>query len=78
MPDDNVYDVSQSDISINENTTVNSFNNEVKTVQGPTGDNNEIKLWKAWTMEMPMNNGYISTITGFYPKCRNPSGLVLM
>ena len=47
MPDENVYDVNQSDISINENTTVNSFNNEVKTVQGPTGDNNEIKLWKA-------------------------------
>ena len=61
MPDENVYDVSQSDISINENTTVNSFSNEVTTIQGPTSDNNEIKSWKAWTMEMPMNDGDILT-----------------
>ena len=38
----NVYDGSQSDVSIDENTTVKSFNNEVTTVQGPMGDNNEI------------------------------------
>ena len=49
-----------SDISINENTTLNSFNNKVAPVQGPMGDNDEIKLQKAWTMEMPMNDGDIS------------------
>ena len=33
MPDENVHNVSQSDLSIKENTTGNSFNNEVTTVQ---------------------------------------------
>ena len=58
-PNQNVYDVSQSNVSINENTTVNSFVNEVKTVQGPMGDNNKIKSQKACTMEMLMSNGDI-------------------
>ena len=49
----NVYNVSQSNVSINENTTVNSFDSKVTTVQGPMDDNNEIKSWKACTMEMP-------------------------
>ena len=49
-PEENVHDVSQSDISINENTTGNSFDNEVTTVQDPMGDDNEIELQKAWTM----------------------------
>ena len=62
-PDKNVYDVSQSDVSINENTTVNSFNNEGTTVQGPTDDNNEIELWKVCAMEMLMNDGNISITT---------------
>ena len=52
-PDKNVHDVSQSDISINENTTGNSFNNEVATVK--------IELQKAWTMEMLTNDGNILT-----------------
>ena len=50
-PDKNVYNVSQN-ISINENTTVNSFDNEVTTVLGPMGDNNEIKSFKVWTIKM--------------------------
>ena len=29
--------------------------------QGPTGDDDENKSWKAWTMEMLMNDGDIST-----------------
>ena len=53
--------VSQSDVSLNENPTRNTFNNEATVVQGPTGDNDEIKSQKAWTMEMPMNDGNIST-----------------
>ena len=59
-PNENVYDVSQSDVSINENTTVNSFNDEVTTVQGPTDDNNEIESQKACIMEMPTNGSDIS------------------
>ena len=30
-------------------------------VQGPTDDDDENELWKAWTMEMLTNNGDIST-----------------
>ena len=62
-PDENVYDVCQSDVSINENTTVSSFSNKGTTVQGPTDDNNEIESWKACTMEIPMIDGDISMIT---------------
>ena len=47
MPNENVHDISQSDISLNENPTRNTFNNEVTVVQGPTGDNDEIESWKA-------------------------------
>ena len=57
MPNKNVHDVSQSDVSLNENATRNSFNNEVTTVQGPMGDDNEIELWKVWTMKILMNDG---------------------
>ena len=51
MPDENIHDVSQSDILLNENSTRNSFNNEVTTVQGQMGDDNKIESQKAWTME---------------------------
>ena len=61
MPNENVHDVSQRDVSINENTTGNSFNNEVTMVQGTMGDDNEIKSRKVWTMEMLTNDGDIST-----------------
>ena len=59
MPDKTVHDVSQSDISIDENATGNSFNNEVTTLQGEMGDYNEIELQKVWTMEMLMNDSDI-------------------
>ena len=61
MPDEYVHDVSQSDVSLNETPTGNTFNNEATIVQGPTGDDDKIGSWKAWTMEMPMNDGNIST-----------------
>ena len=61
MSDKNVYDVSKSDISINENTKANSFSNEATTIQGPMGDNNEIQLQKARTMEMLTNDCDILT-----------------
>ena len=47
MPDENVNNVSQSDILLNENPTRNTFNNKATIVQGPTGDNDEIELWKS-------------------------------
>ena len=61
IPDENIHDISQSDISLNENPTRNTFNNEATVVQGPTGDDDELKSQKAWMMEMPMNDGDIST-----------------
>ena len=61
MPNKNVHDISQSDVLLNENPTGNTFNNEATVVQGPTGDNDEIKSQKAWMMEMLMNDSDIST-----------------
>ena len=58
---ENAHDVSQSDTSLNENHTENSFNNVTTVVQSPTDDNDKNELWKAWTMEMLTNNGDIST-----------------
>ena len=60
MPNENIDTVSQSAISLNEDPMRNIFNNKATIVEGPTGDNDKIKLRKAWTMEMPMNNGNIS------------------
>ena len=57
------HDVSQSDVSVNENPTRNSFNNKITTVQGPMGDDNENELQKSWTIEMPMNDSDISMTT---------------
>ena len=59
-PDDNAPGVSQSDTLINENHTENAFNKVIMAVQGPSDDNDENELRKAWTMEMLMNNGNIS------------------
>ena len=63
MPNENVHDVSQSDGSFNENPTGNTFNNVATVAQGPTGDDDENELWKAWIMEMLTNDGDISTTT---------------
>ena len=52
MSDKNVPDISQSYVSLNENPTGNTFNNEATVVQGPTGDHDENESWKAWTMKM--------------------------
>ena len=59
-PDEKPHGVSQSDTSINENHTVDSFNKVTTGVQGPLDDNDENELWKAWTMEMLMNDSNIS------------------
>ena len=62
-PDKKSDDYNQSDASINERSTVNSINESTSEVQGPADDDNEDESWKAWTMEMLMNNGDISTNT---------------
>ena len=53
MSDKNIHDISQSDISLNENPIRNTF----------LGNDDEIKLQKAWMEEMPTNNGDILTTT---------------
>ena len=60
MPNKNVHDISQSDVSLNENPTGNTFNNEATVVQGPTGGDDKKELWKAWMMEMLTNDVDIS------------------
>ena len=44
-------------------STVNSINESMSEVQGPTDDDNKNESRKAWTMEMLMNNGDISANT---------------
>ena len=53
----------QSDTHISKRSTVNSINKSTSEVQGPTDDDNENELRKAWTMEMLVNDGNISMNT---------------
>ena len=62
-PDKKSNDCNQSDTSINKMSTVNSINESMSEVQGPTDGNNKNKSRKAWTMEMLMNDGNISANT---------------
>ena len=62
-PDKKPEDYNQSDAPINEMSTVNSINESLLEVQGPTDDNNKNKSRKVWTMEMLMNGGDISAKT---------------
>ena len=59
-PGEKSDDCNQSDASINKLSTVNSINESMTEVQGPTEDNNKNESRKAWTMEMLMNGGDIS------------------
>ena len=68
IPNENAHDVSQSDTSLNENCTENSFKNVTTMAQGQTDIDDEIELRKAWTMEMLMNDGNISTSTTNEPE----------
>ena len=54
-------DDKQCDTQINDMSTVNSINEPTPEVQGPTDDNEKNESRKAWTMEMLMNGGDIST-----------------
>ena len=60
IPNEKTHGVSQSDTSINENHTEDSFNNVTMVAQGPSDDDDENKSWKVWTMEMLTNNSNIS------------------
>ena len=60
-PNENAHGISQSDTSINENHTMKSINKTTMVVQGPSDDDAKNESCKAWTMEMLMNNGNIST-----------------
>ena len=60
-PDEKPNGSSQSDIPISEKHTVKSINKSTLVAQGPADDNDENESHKAWTMEMLMNNGDIST-----------------
>ena len=55
--------MSQSDISLNENPTGNTFNIVATVVQAPTADDDENESQKAWMMEMLMNDDNISITT---------------
>ena len=59
-PDKKSEDYNQSDAPINEMSRVNSINESILEVQGPTDDNNKNESQKTWTMEMLMNSGDIS------------------
>ena len=60
-PDKKSDDDKQCDTQINDMSTVNSINESTPEVQGPTDDNEKNESRKAWTMEMLMNGGDIST-----------------
>ena len=59
-PDQNSEDYNQSDASMNKMRTVNSINESLSEVKGPTDDKNKNESRKAWTMEMMMSGGDIS------------------
>ena len=55
-PNEYIHEVSQSDISLNENPTENIFINVATVIEGPIGDDDENELQKAWTMEVLMSD----------------------
>ena len=62
-PDEKSDNDNQSDAHINKMSTANSINESTSEVQGPTDDYEKNEPSKAWTMEMLMNGGDISTNT---------------
>ena len=54
-------DDKQCDAQLNDRSTVNSINESIPEMQGPTDDNEKNESRKAWTMEMLINGGDIST-----------------
>ena len=62
-PDQKPEDIDQNGAPISKRSTVNSINKSTSEVRGPVDDDNKNESQKAWTMEMLMNDGDISTNT---------------
>ena len=62
-PEENSDNHNQCDTMISDAGTVKSINEMIPETKGPTDDNNKNESRKAWTMEMLMNGGDISTNT---------------
>ena len=61
IPSENVHNISQRHNKINETDCEKVINKETNTVQGPISNDEENESQKAWTMEMLMMDGNIST-----------------
>ena len=61
IPSENAHNISQRHNEINETDRKMVINKETNTVQGPISNDKENESQKAWTMEMPMMDGDIST-----------------
>ena len=61
IPSENVNNIHQSNSTINETNREKLINKETNTVQSPTSYDEENVLQKAWTVEMLMIDGNIST-----------------
>ena len=62
-PEESSDNHNQCDMMISDAGTEKSINKMIPETKGPTYDNNKNESRKAWTMEMLMNGGDISTIT---------------
>ena len=62
-PEENSDNYNQCDTMISDAGTEKSINEMVPETKGPTDDSNKNESRKAWTMEMLMNGGNISTNT---------------
>ena len=61
IPSETVHNINQRNIAINENDNEKVINKNTNTAQIPTSYDKENKSLKAWTMEMLMIDGDIST-----------------
>ena len=62
IPSEDVNNLSQSHNEISGIDRKEAINKEIDTVQGPTSYDEKIESQKAWTIEMPMMDGDISTM----------------
>ena len=62
-PEENSVDYNQCEMMISEAGTETSINEMIPETKGPTDDSNKNESRKAWTMEMLMNGGDMSTNT---------------
>ena len=62
-PEENSDNYNQCDTMISDAGTEKSINDMIPETKGPTDDSNKNESRKAWTMEMLMNGGDISTNT---------------